>query len=146
MVSEHRIGPHRYVIDDDMIHNMADPESTMDIEEMRAYTAMCDPVIEKFGRLFMLTDGRAMFKVSAEARRHLAEWPRSAQIAASAIYGGNMATRALIKLIGAAMDLLGKARGKPTLNYSFFATEAEARAWLAKERDAFLRRVSSTSG
>jgi hypothetical protein len=134
MVSEHTIGPHRYVIDEDLIHNMADPGSTMELVHMQAYTAMCDPVIARYGRIFMLTDGRAMFKVSAKARRHLAEWPRGAQIAASAIYGSNLATRTVVQLIGAAMNMLGSNRGKPAINYAFFATEAEARDWLVKER------------
>jgi len=139
MVSEHRIGPHRYVIDGDLVHNMADPHTALDLEMMQAYTKLLELVLQKYGRVFLLSDGRALFNISPEARRHLASWPSAPQIIASAIYGANAVSRALVKLIAAAMEIVQSSKGKqPAHTMMFFASEAEARAWLDKERCRYL--------
>lgn len=138
MASAHRIATHRYVIDEDLIHNMPDPQRAQDLKMIRAYTELLEPVLARYGRVFLLTDGSAMFNVDAQARRHLAEWPRRTQVAASAIYGGNLVSRTLIKMIAAAMDVVSKTRGQQVQNYRFFATEVEARSWLDGERRKYL--------
>ena len=82
MATEHLIGSHRYIIDDDLVHNIPDPNRNLDLEMMQAYTALLEPVFVKFGRVFLLTDGGSIFSVTAQARRHLADWSRGAQIVA----------------------------------------------------------------
>ncbi len=135
MASEHRIGTHRYVLDEDTVHNMPDPQVSLDLPTMEAYTALVEPIFQRYGRLFMLVDGRSMFKVDAQARRHLAAWPRGPQIVACAVYGGGAVTRALIKLIVAAMSVFGSLAME---NHAYFGSEAEARSWLQEERRKYL--------
>lgn len=138
MATEHFIGPHRYIIEGDRVHNMPDPNQPLDLESMQAYTALLEPIFLKYGRVFMLTDASSGFNVSAQARRYLAEWPRGAQIAASASYGVNYTSRTLIKMIQSVMGLSDRSRGRQPSQQAFFASESEARAWLEVERDKYL--------
>lgn len=138
MATEYLIGSHRYIIDDDLVHNIPDPNRSLDLEMMQAYTALLEPVFVKFGRVFLLTDGGSIFSVTAQARRHLADWSRGAQIVASATYGGNYVSRTLIKMIVSVMSLSGRNRGRMSANQAFFASEAAARSWLLIEREKYL--------
>lgn len=138
MATEYLIGSHRYIIEDDLVHNIPDPNRNLDLEMMQAYTALLEPVFVKFGRVFLLTDGGSIFSVTAQARRHLADWSRGAQIAASATYGGNYVSRTLIKMIVSVMSISGKNRGRMSANQAFFASEAEARSWLLTEKEKYL--------
>lgn len=138
MATEHFIGPHRYIVDADLIHNMPDRSQPLDLEMMQAYTALVEPIFIKYGRIFLLNDASSVFNVSAPARRHLAEWARGAQIAASATYGGNYTSRTLIKMIESVMAISDRNRGRLPAKQAFFSTETEARAWLERERDKYL--------
>lgn len=138
MATEHFIGSHRYIIDDDLVHNIPDPTCSLDLEAMQAYTELLEPVFVKFGRIFLLTDVAMISAVTAQARRHLADWSRGSQIAASAMYGGNYVGRTLIKMIVSVMSMSGINRGKISANQLFCATQAEARSWLLHEKEKYL--------
>jgi hypothetical protein len=120
------------------VHSIADPGTPMTLAAVQAWTAEVEPVFAEFGRIVLLTNGRAVMKVSAEARRHLAEWSRAPQIVASAIYDAHPMSRALLALITGAMNFYLQAAGKPTVTISFFSTELEARRWLSEKRRLFL--------
>lgn len=138
MATEHFIGPHRYVIDGDLVHNMPDPNEPLDLQMLKAYTVLVEPVFEKFGRIFMLNNASSVFNISAQARRHLAEWARGGQIAASATYGCNYTSRTLIKMIESVMVLSDRNRDRQPARQAFFASESEARTWLELARDKYL--------
>lgn len=138
MRREFKIGPHQYFVEDDLVHSIADPNTPMTLATVQAWTAEVEPVLTEFGRVVLLTNGRAVMKVSAEARRHLAAWSRAPQIVASAIYDAHPVSRALLALITGAMNFFLQASGKPTVAMSFFSTEQEARRWLAEKRRLFL--------
>jgi len=107
---------------------------------VQTWTAAVEPVFDEYGRILLLTNGRAVMKVSAEARRHLAGWSRAPQIVASAVYDAHPVSRALLALISGAMNFFLETAGKPTVTLSFFSTESEARRWLQEKRRAFLER------
>ena len=138
MASEHYIGPHRYVLDGDLVHNLPDRQEPLDLETMQAYTALLEPIFIKYGRIFLLTNACSLFNVTAPARRHLADWARGTHITASAIYGGDYTSRTLIKMIESVMAISGRSRGRLPAKQAFFANEPEARAWLVRERDKYL--------
>lgn len=104
-----------------------------DAEGIRQFFEIVEPVFAKYGRALLLTDATRNVSVSAEARRMLAEWSKTHRVV-TAIFGPGITTRAMLTLITRAMNLLGKNTEKA----AFFATEAEARAWLDEQRREFL--------
>lgn len=138
MHKEFQIGPHRYFIEDDLVHSIADPNTEQTLESVQAWTEQVEPVLEEYGRIVLLTSGRAVMKVSSDARRHLAQWRHAPKIVASAIYDAHPLSRALLALITGAMNAFLRASGKPLVTISFFSTESEARQWLAEKRRLYL--------
>jgi hypothetical protein len=83
------------------------------------------------GRVFLLAQvSGEMGTVSPESRRWIAEWGKRHHIDGLALSGGSAVGRALTLLIVTAVNLLRKA---PTA-LTFVQSEAEARAWVAAQR------------
>lgn len=90
----------------------------------------CD-VRQKYPTLLVMFDSSRSEGVSREARRSMTAASPSAVVAdATAVFGASFAIRTLGNMIDRAVVGLGK----PSIGIKFFATEAEARAYLQQER------------
>lgn len=88
----------------------------------------------RLGRLFLLVDLHESVSLSPALRRAMSQTMADFQPTAMAVYGANgeqRGTHAL--LMGAVTAVAGR---RP--NAAYFATEAEAREWLAAERQRLL--------
>jgi hypothetical protein len=83
------------------------------------------------GYRFFLYQAREATTITHEARRLLAQWSIARRApTAGAVAGASFATRTVAQMLIRAADLLAN---RPT-DRRFFDTEAEARAWLDKQR------------
>lgn len=130
MRAQYEMGPNTVYVDDDLVHSVN--RGAVTLEMARQYLEVVAATLDRHGRAFLLTDASAGFPVSTEARKHIAEWPRMNEIGASAVFGNGIATRAMLTLITRAIALFGRR----SQDVRFFATEAEARAFLDEKRAA----------
>jgi hypothetical protein len=82
-------------------------------------------------RLFLLLDGSALGNVPPTTRKAIADALLDVPIAAGAIFGASFAQRVIAMLVDRTNKLLR--RGQP-YETRFFATEEQARAWIARKR------------
>jgi hypothetical protein len=94
------------------------------------FFAIVEPVFASYGQAFMLTDATQTFAVTAEARRAIAEWGKTHQVAASAVFGPSLTVRAMLTLVTGAMKIVGNS----DQNIRYFATESAARLWIDEQR------------
>lgn len=85
----------------------------------------------------LLCDISRIGSLTSEARRTAADGFRSVPLRGIAFWGGDSRGRAQGTLMGHAMNLLSDRRDECPLR--FFASEAEARAWLTQRRDDLKR-------
>lgn len=83
--------------------------------------------------IFLLVDQTRAGSVSAEARKLGVEGAKDLNIRDSAVFGASFHVRTVMTLITRVMKLI---RGERAELVHFFATEAEARAYLAERRRA----------
>lgn len=104
----------------------------VDIGEMQLLFAAMVQMQEKNPVVFHLYDGSQAGLTTPEARRWAAENMTSTHRAAGiACYGVNAVVRAIAQLHTRAIALLHRQVAVPMV---FFATEAEARAWIDRQR------------
>lgn len=105
------------------------PRGDLTEDVLARYLACCEQVIAKAGHYCVLIDLSQLGSITAGTRKRSAEWARRRPRAAShiALFGGNAVRKALVILVMRAVQLVS---GKD-LSARFFATEADARAWLA---------------
>lgn len=120
----YKFGPNDIFVEDDLVfavvHGVASLEAT------KGYLALTSEVAARHGQVVQLTDVTWGFGLAPETRRYAAEWAKTNHVVASAIFGANAPTRAMLLLVTRAMSLLA---GYKTTTH-FLATEAAARAWL----------------
>lgn len=120
----YKFGPNDIYVEDDLVfavvHGVAGLEAT------KEYLALTAAVAVRHGQVVQLTDVTEGFGLAPDTRRYATEWAKTNSVAASAIFGASAPTRAMLMLVMRAMSLVA---GYKT-NTSFFATEAEARAWV----------------
>lgn len=105
------------------------------LHSVQQYLALAEQVIARHGCLFMITDATLSYVVEGDARRYVVEWGRSHRTTATAIYGTGVVIRAMMGLIVGAIRRF--TRDKTGAPYEFFATEAEARSYIADQRRRF---------
>lgn len=86
---------------------------------------------QQYGHCFVLVDLQDAGGIPAGLRRYLAQQLADCPPTAAAFFGANLWVRAANELMISAFKLLAK---KP-VNVKRFETDAQARAWLADERD-----------
>jgi hypothetical protein len=84
-------------------------------------------------RVFLLVDMSKMGKIATGARRRSAEGAKDLAMRGTAVVGASAHLRIIAGLVTRAIDLLYDKADNPT---RFFATESEARAWIAERRRA----------
>lgn len=122
------VGRHRVVCEEDMYCITFMGETTVqDTWEL-------DKIIRHYaqqGYLLCLGDITHSVSMSHEARKLTAQLSRDLNCpGATALFGGNAATRILASLVLKALTLIAR----DMRVFSLFKTEAEARAWLAEQR------------
>ncbi len=100
------------------------------LEITKQFCHLAEQVREREKRLFVLSVIQGHQTASAEARRYFSEWTSKNQVDASAMVSSSTLARATMTLIISAAALISR-RAIPT---AFFATEAEARAWIDRKR------------
>ena len=104
----------------------------VDVQEMQLLFAFMVRMQAQTPVIFHLYDGTQAGLTSPEARRWAAENMTSTHRAAGiACYGVNAVVRAIAQLHTRAIALLHRQVAVPMV---FFATEAEARAWIDRQR------------
>lgn len=125
---EQRFGPHRVVVEDDIMISYADqPMTTPDIVQM---LKLCDAIHAQFGRVYVVTVIGPRYDLPPECRKLIAEWGRDHTMTLSIIVGASFAMRTLLSMVARAQKLLG---GKAT-EVEFAASEADARAMIARHK------------
>jgi hypothetical protein len=101
------------------------------------FHAFLDRVYESSGRCLVLADVSAMTKIDAEARRYAAEWNAKRRMTAIAVVGANAAIRVIASMMVTAIGLVHQ---RSTAPVEFVKEEAEARRWLAAQRERVIAR------
>ena len=99
-----------------------------------------DELAKRFGYALQLHDARQETELTADGRRSFFLWNRErAYPGVVAILGAHFALRAMAMLLMRAVKMLVPA----TSELAFFDTEADARAWLARQRIALEKEVAA---
>ncbi|WP_437776782.1 STAS/SEC14 domain-containing protein [Sorangium sp. So ce1097] len=98
----------------------------------RALAAACRRINESGREVVMICDARRMGTVPAPTRKAMAEGFRPVRFIAIAVFGASFTVRVISTLAMKSIQIVNR-QAYPV---EFFATEAEARAWLVAQRDA----------
>lgn len=109
----------------------------IDGAEMRRLLTAQKGVMEGCDHVLLLIDMRRMGSVTPEGRKIGAE-PSNVNAIGTAIFGASFHIRVLAKLVTTASAVLRKAKHEES-PVDFFETEADAKAWLDKRREEYLR-------
>lgn len=132
------VGPHRYRIDDDMLY--ATPFGELSVEHVGRVCTLLESILRRKGYVLYLIDARNSVPIGYESRRAYVRWfqevrPRIITCA----FGSAQEPRATAVFITNAARMLV---GVETVMHSA-ETEAEARAFLATERERLLREIAA---
>jgi hypothetical protein len=127
-------GPSLVEIDGDLVRTEVRADAT--IETARSYLDLVEEVLNREGRCFQLVINDANWGMSSDARRYTFEWSQRQVTSGSVIVGGGLALRTLMTMLMRALALFST-RAAPIV---FFATEAEGRAWIDKQRQLLLNK------
>lgn len=104
---------------------------TVTLPELEAFLAFADRCIVQIEHPLLIVDNRRAAPGLPEVRKRLVSWARSqAHFAGVAVFGGDVATRAIGTLIINAIALLSRRKSHIVL----VADEAAARAWVDERR------------
>lgn len=109
---------------------VATVDRPLTLEVTKQFCHLAEQVREREKRLFVISRIQGSQTATAEARRYFSEWTSKHPVDASAMVSTSTLARATMTLIVSAAKLVSK-RTIPT---AFFATEAEARSWIGKQR------------
>lgn len=123
-----RIGPHELSLTGSILHiRFAGPYLP---DEARQVLSLADQLYRIYGGAYLLADVSRNPPPPPETRRTIAKWPYLGAYVA-ALYGATAAVRVITTLMISAQRLL---RANQPIITELFNTEAEARAWLAEQR------------
>lgn len=133
-----RVGAHQLVFEQDLVlvrvrgdYNLPDAQQVGD--ELAA-------LMGRQGRVYILVDLTQAGTIPPESRRFLAEWNKQYTLGGVANFGGGAAIRLLSTLLMNAYRLI-RPEGAPLV---YVGSEAEARAWVAAQRQQDHRRDRPT--
>lgn len=125
-----QIGKHRIRIEQDVVFVVT--QGDISGNEVIALCEQLLQIQQQYGWAFELVDASAGGSMSAEARRQSAEWYRHHSLDREAVvFGASLIFRTIMSLVANGLRMLGSSQ----LQVRFVATEAEARAWVAKRRE-----------
>ena len=100
MQMEHRIGPHRLVIEDDVALSYSDRAVTA--TEMQQLLDICASVRDRWSRLYVVTIMGAGFDMTPDARKLASEWGRKHELTLNVVVAASLTMRTLLGLIARA--------------------------------------------
>ncbi len=124
----HRLGAAEVHIEQDLVY--VHTRGRLRVEDVQRLERLIIQVCEQHGRYFLLVNLHEVDALPPSVRRQLVAMSSQRPAAAGAFYGGNLAQRAINSMVLSAARLLSRGRQ----NVSRFATEEQARVWLAAER------------
>ncbi len=124
-----QVGGHRVEIEGDLLITRIVGDYTL--EDIRSYYELAREMSQK-GDVYSIGDMTRAGTITPEARRYSVENGNGLRMIYSASFGLNPAMRVLMTMLLRAAQLLGRSR--PGTQVEFFATEAEARAAVARIR------------
>ena len=133
------LGTHEIRFEGDLI--VCKVRGVFTLQDMKDFAPVAEAHNDRHGYSLVLSDLRDATGLTAEARRFAADWNRQAQargplLRAHAMYGGSMLMRGVAALFISVVRIVGGT----DLRSHLAATEAEARAFLAEQRQIFQER------
>jgi hypothetical protein len=110
-----------------------------DLKLMEESNAIARELKKHHPTLFLITDSRQGTGMTADVRKALGENPDLMPYAGSVMYGSSFAMRTMVNMMIRAAELLGR---KGSGAFAMVATEEEAKAWVAAQREAHAKKAS----
>ena len=104
-----------------------------DMKLMEESNALVRELKQRYPTLYLITDSRQGTGMSADVRKALGSNPDLMPYAGSVMYGSSFAMRTMVNMMIRAGELMGV---KGTTAFAMVATEEEAKAWVAAQREA----------
>jgi hypothetical protein len=104
----------------------------LNVEATRELLGAMRRLCEGKARIFLLGDISGLQGMPGDARKVAAELLLGIPVASTAIFGASFAQRVVATLADKTSNLI---RGSSAYETRFFATEAQARAWLGQQRE-----------
>jgi hypothetical protein len=104
-----------------------------DMKLLEESNALVRELKNRFPTLYLISDSRQGTGMSADVRKALGENPDLMPYAGSVMFGTSFAMRTMVNMMIRAQELLGVKGGIP---FAMVATEEEAKAWVAAQREA----------
>lgn len=129
----HSVGPHRIDVEfPDVVHIHYDGE--VRLAHFVAFDEIIKASLPPSIPLYLLRDARNGGFVAAETRKHIVTKPKES-FQAVLTYGASFQSKTVFENMNRAIRVMKPA----AVQIEFFSTEAEAREWLAKHREAIAR-------
>lgn len=125
---EHVIGPHRIVVEQDLLIAYANGPWRM--EETKRLLTLSEETYARLGSVYIITVIGPGYDLPPESRKYVAEWGRNNFVNGNVIAGAPFAMRTLVTLLSRASQLIGAKNATVT----FVDDEAAARAWIAEHK------------
>lgn len=133
MITELKVGQHSVRVEDDTLSLAV--SGVMGLDETILVHRELEKLLTEHHRAFVIVDNRHGSGISPESRRWIGEWNRHHQASGVAVFGNAGATgRALIAIVFAVIRIFRK----DALPLVWVKGEAEARTWIAAERNKLL--------
>lgn len=129
MASQHRIGQHEISIENDVI--LCRYRGPLSLDEVAAVHAIIQAQLSVQQRLFQICDLRDMDGLSRDVREWIAKWSKEHRLAGVGLFGGSLVMQVAASMIERVARLLYRSETPPVY---FCRSEAEARAWVERQR------------
>ncbi|MCP3141082.1 STAS/SEC14 domain-containing protein [Pyxidicoccus xibeiensis] len=126
------LGPHKMWFEEPDTVRMV-TVGPYDMKLLEESVALTRELQKRYPRLYIITDARQGTGMTADVRKLLGENPDYLPYVGSAMYGSSFAMRTMINMMIRAQQLLGRTG---TTAFAMVATEEDAKAWVAKQREA----------
>ncbi|MFP2931322.1 STAS/SEC14 domain-containing protein [Pyxidicoccus sp. 3LG] len=126
------LGPHKMWFEEPDTVRMV-TVGPYDMKLMEESTALVRELKKRYPTVYLITDARQGTGMTAEVRKALGENPDLLPYAGSVMYGSSFAMRTMVNMMIRAQEILGRKGGTA---FAMVATEEDAKAWVAKQREA----------
>lgn len=123
-----RVGLHQLVIEQDIV--LVRLRGDCNLSDAKQICDELVALIGRWGRVYLLHDLTLAGSIPPESRRFLADWNKLYTLGGVANFGGSAAVRMVTLLLMNAYRLI-RSGGTPL---TYVGSEAEARAWIAAQR------------
>jgi hypothetical protein len=132
------LGPHKLWFEEPDTMRMV-VVGPYDMKLMEESNALARELKQRYPTLYLITDSRQGTGMTAEVRKALGENPGLMPYAATVMYGVSFAMRTMVNMMTRAQELMGVTAD---IKFSMVATEEEAKAFIAAQREARAKKAS----